>query len=457
MSTDAAYTLAQHVADTSADDLPEGTRRQTQRFLLDTLAVAAAGSRAFGMAEALAVIAAQGGAPEATVIGSDLLLPAAPAALCNGALTQAWEFDDVHDEAFLHVYAAVFPAAVGIGERLRATGRQVVAALTLGVDVACRLSRAIQGARGWYRGATCGIFGAAAAAGKLLGLDAEGIRNSFGIALSQAAGTSQASADGAASKNFQAGFAAQAGVLSALLACRGVSGARQVFQGDYGLYQLYTKQRVEAEAITAGLGEVYLGDTLSHKPYPCCRGVHGALDAALLLRRRHALTGGEIERITVTIPPTLAGLISKQVTPCDRAAIDVQFSLPYGIANALVRGEVKLQHYSPEAVGDPQVQKLAHCVTIAQHDESKQPTKPGSLVPVRLELRCGDGRAFEHTTTVLRGGPASPFSDEELRAKATSCLEFAGLPRERIERLLETVSRIEALREINQLMCLLRG
>ena len=454
---DVAYDLARHIASIGYDDLPELTRRQTTRFILDTLTVAAAGTRAFGMDAVVEALSEQGGAPEATVIGQPRMLPAASAALIHGGMIQAWGLDDVHDEAFLHINCVVLPAAMAIGERQRSSGRDVLTAIALGVDLACRLSRAMTGGRGWYRGATCGVFGAAAAAAKLLGLDLAGIFRSLGVALSQAAGTSQAANDGGVTMSVQSGFAAQAGVQAALLAAKGVTGAREIFQGSYGLFPLYTKNDADVPALLAGLGETYLGDTLSFKFYPCCRGTHGAIEATLALCDEQRLAARDVESISVSIPPVLADLVSKHVELDERVVINAQFSVPYAVACALVRGSVKPEHFSPAAIGDPEVRKIAHCIKVEIKD-AEELDDPRSVVPVDLEVHCTDGRILRSTTKTLKGTPSMPISESELLNKARECLAFAGPPHStNAEHIIELALAVDELPEINQLMTLLRG
>lgn len=453
---DIVHEVARHLASTSYDDLGAETREQTKRFILDSLAVAAAGLRLPAIEGLTAVIAAQGGAAESTVVGHPQRFPATSAALLNGSLIQSWEYDDAHDDAFLHSYSSVLPAALAIGERQASPGGDVIAAVCLGVDLACRLSLVVAQGRGFYHSATCGGFGAAAAAAKLMGLDELGILNSLGIVLSQTAGTSQASTDGADSKCLQCGFAARAGVLSALLAAQGVSGARNVFEGAFGFFNLYMKSAADPAPLTSGLGETYLGDTLSFKPYPCCRGSHGAIDAALSMRSQHSISAGDIERMSVSLPPVFFDFLNKQVELNERALIDAQFSAPYLIACAMLRGEVSLTQFTPAAIGDPEVQKLAHAVSVRK-DESI--TSPRAAAPVTVEVRLTSGKVFIHTVETLRGSPARPPSDAELVAKARECIAFArsAALEDNIDRFIETTLALDELDDVGRLLQLLRG
>ncbi|MGD9803825.1 MAG: MmgE/PrpD family protein [Hyphomicrobiaceae bacterium] len=230
---DPSYALARHIALAKATSLPEATIRATNRDILDTFGCMLGGSGAPGIDMLRSVVLRAGGRQDATVLLSGARAPTQAAALLNGAMAHALDFDDTHDKAgSIHPGAPVLAAAMAVAETLGGiSGREFVTAVALGLDVACRIALTARQDRGWHRTAAIGVFGAAASASRLMGLAPEKVQNALGIALSQASGTRQCIDDGAMTKRFQAGHAASGGVLSAFLAAEGFTGTERTFAG----------------------------------------------------------------------------------------------------------------------------------------------------------------------------------------------------------------------------------
>ena len=309
MTADPALTLAEHVCQTTFAALPDSAVHATRRDILDTLGAALGGSVAPGVAELARVVRHWGGREESSLWLLGGRVPAPQAALVNATMGHALDFDDAFDRAGnIHPGISALAASFAVAERCGGmAGRDVVLAITLGLDVACRVALAATVDRGWHRTAAMGIFGATAAAGKLLGLSVEQMVHAFGIAYSQAAGNRQCIVDGALTKRLQAGQAASSGVFAAVLAREGFTGAQQVFAGRYGFFPMYQPEGYDLTELTAGLGTVFRGEELSFKPYPCGRRVHATLDVALELYRRLDLAtapaGAEIAEVVVTTDP----------------------------------------------------------------------------------------------------------------------------------------------------------
>src|SRR5919108_2961142 len=309
MNVDPALTLAAHVCRTTFADLPDVAIVAAKRDILDTLGAMLGGSVAPGIAELAGLVKHWGGREESSLLLMGQRVPAPQAALVNAAMGHALDFDDTLDHAgSIHPGASTLAASMAVAERHGgASGRDFVLAVVLGLDVACRLALAATVDRGWHRTAAIGIFGATAAAGKFLGLSVEQLVNAFGIAYSQAAGNRQCIVDGALTKRFQAGQAASAAVLSALLAQEGFTGARHVFAGRFGFFPMYQPDGYDLRAITDGLGEIFRGVELSFKPYPSGRPNHAILDAALEIAHRLDLAtdagGAGIAEVVIAVNP----------------------------------------------------------------------------------------------------------------------------------------------------------
>ena len=454
---DPALTLAEHVCRTRFVDLPASAVVATKRDILDTLGAAIGGSEAPGIAVLAGLARRWGGAPESTLWVLGGRFPAPQAALVNAAMGHALDFDDTFDRAGnIHPGIATLAAAVAAAELdEKVSGRDVVLAVTLGLDVACRLALAATVDRGWHRTAVLGIFGAAAAAGKVLGLDVVQMTQAFGIAYSQAAGNRQCIVDGALTKRLQAGQAASSGVLAAILAQEGFTGAQQVFAGRYGFFPMYQPDGYNLEAITASLGSAFRGEELSFKPYPCGRGLHAILDAALALYQTLDLvTAAEGADIAEVLVSTDATTYAEQFAPGTTKhrptqVVEAQFSIPFLVAAALALGRVGIGEVA--GVDDARVLALA-----ARLRGTARPDAPTGWAA--LTVRRADGRQASRETSMPSGSPAQPLSVAQLTAKFRDCAAHATPPlrESAVDQLIAGVQQLDELPTITPLLKLLQ-
>jgi 2-methylcitrate dehydratase PrpD len=308
MTDDPASALARHVCRTDYADLPASAVECARRDLLDTFGCMLGGSGSPGIGQLFAVVSRWGGLAESRVLLRGVSLPSPQAALLNASMGHALDFDDTLDTGgSIHPGVSVLSAALAVSDSLsHVTGKELLLAVTLGLDVSCRVALASTVDRGWHRTAAMGVFGAAAAAGKLLRLPPEQMLAAFGVAYSQAAGNRQCILDGALSKRMQAGQAASAGVFSAVLAQTGFTGAHNIFNGRFGFFELYQPDGADPSALLRDLGTAFRGEALSYKPYPCGRPLHAAIDAALAVRAQLQITRAD-EIAAVTIEADRAG------------------------------------------------------------------------------------------------------------------------------------------------------
>ncbi|MBW1689495.1 MAG: MmgE/PrpD family protein [Deltaproteobacteria bacterium] len=301
-----ADTLARYVAETNYDMLPREVIDETKKFILDTIGVGLAGVREPGCREVVDLVKTwSSNAAGSTIIFYGDKVSPPEAAFANSVLMHALDFDDTLDSSAMHTHVSSLPAALALAEVQEGTrGKYLITAVCLGVDITCRIASAITTPLSWIRTATCGSFGAAAAAAKILGATEKEVLASLGIVYSQTAGNAQCLVDGGLVKRMQPGFSARSGVLSAALALRGVTGATNIFDGEYGFYNLYERGKVMVERATENLGSHFGVMDLSIKPYPCCRMTHAAIDAALELSGLHVIDPEGIEGVerSGTIP-----------------------------------------------------------------------------------------------------------------------------------------------------------
>ena len=423
MTQDPAALIAAHVAGARFTDLPASTVAATKRDLLDTLGCALGGSDAPGIAQLLKLYRRWGGRHEAGLLLAGGRLPAPQAAFIHGAMAHALDFDDTLDHGgSIHPGASVLGAVLATVDLLgEVPGREMVLAAALGLDVSCRIALAATLDRGWHRTSAIGVFGAAMAAGKLLGLSANQLHHALGIAFSQAAGNRQCIVDGSLTKRLQAGQAASSGIIAALLAADGFTGADGVFAGRFSFFELYQPGGYDLAPLTAFLGSAWRGDEVSFKPYPCGRPLHAAIDMAIALHERLGLAdtpdGGAIETVLFTAGPAVvadyfAGAAQKR-RPTQ--IVEAQFALPFLIAAGLLRGRLGIDEVA--AIDDPGV------LALAQRMEGRA----GEGTP-RLQVIRKDGRGAELVAGTPLGAPANPLSARQLEEKFRDCAAHAVRP-----------------------------
>lgn len=343
------------------------------------------------------------------------------AAFLNGALAHSLDFDDTHAAGSLHPGAPVIPAALAAGEMVGARGADVLAGIIAGYEMTCRVALALPAAehydRGYHPTATCGAFGAAAAAARVFGLDADGVAHALGTVLSQTAGSLQFLANGAWTKRFQVGWAAMNGLMAAALVREGFKGASEALEGKHGFLLAYAPNPTPERAVRE-LGSVWELMNTAVKPYPSCRYGHAGIDAALALRAANDLAPGEIASVRLGLPRSGMMLIG---APAEKKAnpenvVDGQFSGPFVIASALATGAMGWDSYA--LLRDPTVRALlpkVECV-LDPEIEAEFPTNMSGKLTIQAR-----GQTFERVVVVPKGEPSNFLTEEELRAK------FAGL------------------------------
>ena len=410
--------IARFVADVSAADLATPVVGAASLHALDAIGC---GVAAFALGEApyvSAAVAEGGAAGVCTTIGGPGR-PATDAALINGTLCHALDFDDTHPDSVVHVSAAVTPAALAAAEACGASGAAALAGIVAGNEVSARVGAAAGGvfhARGFHPTGMSGVFGATAAACRVRGLDAERTAHALGIAGSMASGLLEFLADGAETKRLHPGWAAQAGITAARLAAHGATGPATVFEGRRGYYATYAhglEGAAERLAESVGsLGEVWETPRIAIKPYPACHYTHAPLDAFARILAEHPLEPAEIESITAYSDATGVDLVLEPAADklAPRTPYDAKFSLPYCLGALLVHGTVDVTSFLPAAMGDGEVLAVAPKVGYELKQYSPRPDAFGGGVTVRTT----DGRTFSAELRHQRGGTENPMSDAEI-------------------------------------------
>ncbi|MFT5175532.1 MAG: 2-methylcitrate dehydratase PrpD [Gammaproteobacteria bacterium] len=412
--------LAEFVASLNHDGLPPQVRERAQLIVFDHIGIALrsrheatlspgmeAGLRRMGLA-----------AGNSTVIGDAQGYVPSAAALFNGNLGHALDFDDTHAPGSIHCGAPIIPAALAAAEMCGADGKTVIAGVVAGFETQIRLSLALNPSelykRGFHPTPTCGVFGAAAAAGLVLGLDADGIERAFGLCGSQAAGSMQFLVDGSWNKPYHTGFAAANGLTSACMAAEGFRGSLEAFEGKSGFLHAYAPA-ADPQCVVAGLGNTWETLNIAVKPYPSCRYGHAAMDALIDLRAANDLDWRSIEAVEIGLPQTGVNIIgepqAEKRTPSNY--VDGQFSMPFVAAVALRDGAMDWDSYARH-LGDADT--LALCAKISTiNDALAEAQYPANMSGV-ARVHTGAG-TFEKLIVVPKGEPDNFMSGAEFSFK----------------------------------------
>lgn len=443
--------LIQHLHDTTYADLDPAAVACCKRLIMDTIGVAFPGRSAPGVPEMVSLLASWASDGGSSVLFESFKIAPPMAAMVNSAMMHALDFDDTLDASALHTFVTVLPAALAASEAAEkpVDGKTFIAALVLGVDVICRISLGIRRPLSWIRTATCGSFGAAATAAKILGLDRDRMTDALGIVYAQTAGNAQGLLEGRLVKRMQPAFAAAAGVTAAFLALKGVTGSREFLTGDYGYYPLYEQGDLDEAAVLDGLGQHFTIVDLSIKPYPCCRMTHAAIDAALAARERLAPLD-RLERIEVNVSSMVAEMVGKPFRIGQNPQVDAQFSIPYTVAVALLYGDVFLGDFEPEAVRREAVKALAAKVQVNENPN----LAPKDILPAEFRAFNSDGESLELRINAPLGNPLRPVNDAQCRQKFSKCIQYSGIAFDEAQRR-DWLTQIENLENIENVCTLM--
>jgi 2-methylcitrate dehydratase PrpD len=449
---DVIFDLARNVLQTKLENVPQEAVHTAKMFVIDTLGVALAGSTATGCAEAVKMIKEQGGRPDSSILIYGGKVPAQEAAFANSMMIHGRDFDDTHEgPAGAHCNVSVLPAALAMAEKNGASGKEFLAAVISGIDLMGRLGNGAPLFHGWHNTTTLGAFGAVAAAGKILKLNEDQMVNALGIVFSQAAGNRQGRADGALTKRMQPGFSSRAGIFSALLAERGLTGAKNIIQGPWGFYALYGERTgIPMEEIvkrlTDQLGKKYEVVNLSAKPYPCCRETHGAIEATLFLMKENKIQEKDVEGVTIQTTPVVYDTVGHPFQIRDNPQVDAQFSIPYTVAVALQRGKVVLEDFEENVIRQPYTSELAKKVSV-------QVDKTFAKHATQVNIRMKSGKTFSKKVEFFRGNPRNPLTKEEFLDKFRNCARFSAVPlnQERVEEMLKALQDIENSKNVGEI------
>jgi len=444
-----------------AEDIPANVIERTRFAFLDTLGAMVAGIQGEGVGPLAALVQEWGGSPQAGLVTGGPRVPMHTAALLNGVAARAWDLDDVHEQNTCHIFASVIPALLAIAQaRPRLNGEQALAAAAIAGEIICRLSsapRASFSETGSSMTYQCAQYGVALMAARLFGLTHAQTRHALGIAHARLSGNQQGFLAGAMTVRLMQGVSAESGVLSALMAERGLTGSTQILEGKFGYYPVYHRGRYERADIVEGLGQSWRVPEISIKPAsPCCKYTHAPIDAAIQARgqlddaQRRA-----IDRIEVVVDNReVHDLVC---LPRDRkwnpeTLTDAQFSLPFAVAHAVVHGKVDIGSFSPAGRNDVSVRRLLPRITIQERCDDQGDLRGTFPMPGRVSIHTATGHTARGDVTYVKGHPRNPMAFSDVAGKFQACAAL-GLPGwGGAGRVVEAVASLETLPDAGILM-----
>lgn len=415
--------LARHIVETPFEALPAATVDAARRALLDGIGVMIAASGLSRDVPPFIDLARSSGGGEATILGTWDRVPASAAAFANGAMAHALDYEDTFDAAACHPNASLIPAALALAEADGSvSGRDLIAAVAIGGDLVCRmglcLTRPMEDG-GWYPPPILGAFGAVAAAARVMRLSPGQVADAFSLLLCQLGGPGEIKhSPDTVIRAVREAFPAQAAVTSILLARAGVRGFDAPLEGEAGFFRIYADGAYDAVTLLDGLGERFLGEDISFKPWPACRGTHGYIELALHLAGQHRLNWRDIGEIRLTggeVQAMLALPLERKRRPA--TSIDAKFSLPYTVALALVDGDVTLDSFDDARLDRPDILSLTSRISYRTDPAwgRSRATAAG------IEIAMANGDRWSMTQDHPLGHPSRPLDNRALIRKFTNC------------------------------------
>lgn len=474
--------LADFVAGTDYADIPETALNQAKAGILDWVFVSLAGrkleDRFIGNLERL--ILSKRGNPESTIMGSKTRIPENQAALLNGCLGHALDYDETCPKVRSHLFASIFPSILAASEHRGLSGKEMLTAFIIGHESAMRVGEAItpQWIRaGWHGTSLFGIFGAAMGCARILKLDVQRTRMALGLASSMASGV--AVNFGSNAKCLHAGVAAERGLFAAQLAQSGISANPDGLEGALGFYHAYNWGEAAQEECFHALGKPWGLETpgiSAIKLYPCCHGLATNIECGLRIHRKFRPALEDIEAIEIhSQPKTLCAMLSRvyddtgesiqwgyegpprqMKTVLPQTGAQAKFSKEYAFSRALLSGEVSMRHLTDEAVNEPEVRRWMEKIRVYHNSEmedysNRYPEEQGPHAE-RMIVRFKDGRIIQEEEIFILGMAKRPLSFKDVESKYQDCGGAAGLKDRKIEQIIALIVNLERYGNVAVLM-----
>ena len=464
---DAALILSEYISESGYSNIPEQVISRTKESILDTLGIMIGGTGTDPRCrDIIELVKEAGGKEESSILVFGGKVPAFMAAFANGTMTHILNYADVLPGHALHPTPVTLPAALATAEMLgNITGKEFITAVAMGVELSIRMALAVKQSKAgytydWHMTPLVGTFSSAAAAGKLLKLDKNKLADTLGIALHQAAGTLQMNwSEDVGICYFHHCFPAKAGVLSALLARRGVTGIKDSFESRAGFYNVYFKGIYDRSFLVDNIGSEFGATYISYKPFPVSAAVSSYISAALEYVRENDVDPEDIVQITVfyydNYSKTICEPIEYKRKPPDFMAASL--SVPFVVAQAIANKKVTIDSFAPEALKDQRVLKLTEKTIAKYAPEFSEVRAIEGARPGVIAVTTKDGETKTRRVDFAPGHPKNPMAIGDLIAKFKDCVAHAArpIPEANVEKAIDMILKLEDVDNVNQLVNLL--
>jgi 2-methylcitrate dehydratase PrpD len=454
---DISHEFAANVVKTTFNSLDEITISRARVRILDAIGCVIAGANAAGCQAMLALVKKWGGAPESTVLVHGVKAPSHNAAMMNSLMARSFDYDAVDAEGEnksspAHISGTTVPTVLAMAEQQVASGKDLITALVAGDDIVCRLGVAsgFDFDLGWDNTGTINGFGATAVAGKLLKLDEKQLHNAFGIVLEQLAGTMDGVMDKSMSFKLPMALSSRNGIFAAELAKQGFSGLKDPFTGVNGFFKLYCRN-YNTEEIVKNLGKKFYADAII-KPYSACRMTHSAIDSAVHISRGNDYEETDIESVEVLVTPSVCkGFCSGPLTFGETLQVKASFNIIYTVACALIHRRVIPEYFTDAEIRNPEIQSLIKKIRLVP----SIPQEKGQYTEINMKMK--DGRTLRASTDFPTGHYLrTPLTGDQITAKYRNNVAFSKtVPAKKAEKALETILKLEDLKDTRELTSLL--
>ena len=435
------------------EDLPHDVIKRTKLLILDTVGIIIRARHdaesTSSLVSAIERLEMSNGSCQ--VFSDNKSYSPSAAALLNGTLAHSLDFDDTHAEASLHSSAPILAAALAAAEMNKSSGQQLITACVVGYEIQIRLGLAGGSSahykKGFHPSATCGIFGATAAAGYLMGLNKDQYISAFGIALSQSAGSMQFLTDGAWTKRSHVGQAAQNGLSCAIMAAEGFKGPSKAFEGQWGYFHSYASGGDMEKAID-GLGKKFETLNLGVKPYPSCRYSHAAIDGIIELKNELGFSTAELDDIDIGLSETALNIIGYPLSDKQnpKSVVDGQFSMPFCAAVTVKSGGLKWDDYKNH-LNDSDTLSLCNKIKVSPDKDAEECCPEYMSAKVKVVVK---GKKYEKFVKIPKGEPENFMEDSEFISKFRSLTE-PYLSNEKIDKLTGSMLKLDQSNNINSI------
>jgi 2-methylcitrate dehydratase PrpD len=450
--------LVSNLLETRFEDFPQDVVELAKYAVIDGVGCVVGGANDTGCPMIIELIQEWGGKEESTILVHGVRAPSHNVALANAVMARSFDYGmvDMFVEGEVrpsHIGETLVPTAVAVAEQQAMSGRELLTAFILGEDLVARVMAASIPKITWDITGTGNTLGATALTGRLLGLDNRKMVHAFGIALNQMGGTTQNLIERVHGFKLGQGLSAQRGIFSVKLAGKGFTGVKDPLTGNLGYFELFSPD-YQPEVLTRNLGRKFYSE-VTFKPYPSCRGTHGAIDCSLEIVKKHDIEAEEIDEVIIMIPEqSYPPIIREPFTMGIVPHVDAIFSLPYTVACALLRGSVSVEHFTDEAMNDPRIAEMTKKVKI---DIQEFPHE--SYLASTVNVRMKDGRELSAHVNVPKGNEVdNPLTREEKRDKFRGNVRFSNkVSPDDCEKALHLLENLEDIEDVGEIVRLLSG